>query len=401
MKDINIVNLIFYMTFLLPLFAGFFGSFSKEKVRYALSSLLDNIEFLAGIILSVYLTKRIFFENSSSIVFKKIYDFIPQAVKTFLYGRDILAYVVSVPILLLFALLVFKLITTPFYNGVIVPLSNKMYETVNSMGKGTKRVAGALWQLPKSIYLPVLAALILNFSTYYIYSPSLTAWINGSMPYKLIYDRVLYPVLNSNIAKKIPVIVNDSFRNTMGRIIGEEGDYAGGQPEDAIHLRKTIIIDYFNGVTLDEAIKSTPEIDKAVLSIVDGETVTKKKAHLIYDWISKNIDYDYEKAEKITTSQHGISSGSIVAFDSKSGICFDYSCLYISMCRAAGLKVRLITGLAYSGTMWGDHAWNQVYSEEENRWINLDATFGSSGAAYFDKDDFDVDHKFAQIQGEW
>jgi transglutaminase/protease-like cytokinesis protein 3 len=49
---------------------------------------------------------------------------------------------------------------------------------------------------------------------------------------------------------------------------------------------------------------------------------------------------------------------------------------------------------------WGDHAWNQVYSNYEGRWINVDATFGSNGS-YFDKPDFNVDHRYAQVQGEW
>ncbi|HBQ86719.1 MAG TPA: transglutaminase, partial [Syntrophomonas sp.] len=87
-------------------------------------------------------------------------------------------------------------------------------------------------------------------------------------------------------------------------------------------------------------------------------------------------------------------------FNTRKGICFDYSCLYISMCRAAGLKVRLITGVAYSGTAWGDHAWNQVYSTEEGRWINVDTTFGSNGY-YFDKPDFIADHRYPVVQGEW
>jgi transglutaminase-like putative cysteine protease len=71
------------------------------------------------------------------------------------------------------------------------------------------------------------------------------------------------------------------------------------------------------------------------------------------------------------------------------------------MCRAAGLKVRLVTGLAYSGVAWGDHAWNEVYSTEEDRWINVDATFGSAGVNYFDKPDFSMDHSDAEVQGEW
>ena len=71
------------------------------------------------------------------------------------------------------------------------------------------------------------------------------------------------------------------------------------------------------------------------------------------------------------------------------------------MSRAAGLKVRLVTGLGYNGSSWGDHAWNQVYYPAEKRWINVDSTFGSSGLNSFDNADFAWIHKDADIQGEW
>jgi hypothetical protein len=71
------------------------------------------------------------------------------------------------------------------------------------------------------------------------------------------------------------------------------------------------------------------------------------------------------------------------------------------MCRAVNVKVRFITGLGYSGTYWGDHAWNQVYNSAKSTWINTDTTFGSSGGNYFDNPDFNVDHKDSAVQGEW
>lgn len=71
------------------------------------------------------------------------------------------------------------------------------------------------------------------------------------------------------------------------------------------------------------------------------------------------------------------------------------------MCRAAGLKARLVTGLGYSGVSWGNHAWNQVYDPAENRWINVDATFGSSGYDFFDTKDLSDVHKYGDIQEEW
>lgn len=43
----------------------------------------------------------------------------------------------------------------------------------------------------------------------------------------------------------------------------------------------------------------------------------------------------------------------ISAFKKRSGICFDYSCLYVAMARAVNLKVRLLTGTAYDGEKYG------------------------------------------------
>jgi transglutaminase-like putative cysteine protease len=112
------------------------------------------------------------------------------------------------------------------------------------------------------------------------------------------------------------------------------------------------------------------------------------------------VKYDYEKAEKVSENSENITSGAINAFETRKGICFDYSSLFVAMCRSVGLKVRLVTGLAYSGVSWGDHAWNQVYSEEKNRWINVDTTFGSIDN-YYDRADFNMDHKNADIQKQW
>ena len=71
------------------------------------------------------------------------------------------------------------------------------------------------------------------------------------------------------------------------------------------------------------------------------------------------------------------------------------------MCRAVGVRVRLITGCAYSGTEWLDHSWNQVYDETNGRWVDVDPTFGRREKSYFDNLDFLDDHKDSEVQGEW
>ena len=160
------------------------------------------------------------------------------------------------------------------------------------------------------------------------------------------------------------------------------------------------LFQYINGVTLEEAIQSNSEIDDMAKQIVGAETDDKRKAYLIYLWICENISYDNGKEEAAKTPSE-VSSGAIVAYTTRTGICFDFSCLYVAMCRAVDLNVRFIVGMAYSGSVWGDHAWNQVYYPKESRWIDVDTTFGSSGINYFDRPYFELDHKDGSIQGEW
>jgi len=397
MSEINLITLIITTAFALPILMGAFEHFSRARIKHSLWSLLDGLEFLFGLILSIYLTKRIFFDNESGI-FKQIYDLIPESIRTFLYGQDIVIYLVAVPIILMIVHIILRVFTGLLYKAFLEPLADGLYTLLDSMGSVLRRIMGALSQVPRAAFLVFVLCLLLNFYGYYFPSPHLSKLMNESDAYQVLYKNAVSPVLNSNIAKKIPVLVNDSFGNTMTRI--PEPGAPGGFSNPNGQQNGTRVITYFNGVTLDEAIKSNAQIDETARTVVGNEKNSKKKAYLLYKWISQNIDYDYNKAAMISKDSKGISSGSIIAFNTRKGICFDYSSLYISMCRAVGLKVRLLTGLGYSGVAWGDHAWNQVYSTEENRWINVDATFGTNGS-YFDKPDFNVDHRYAEIQGEW
>jgi len=397
MLDYNFINIILIIAFVLPLITGAFEKFSQARIKASVWSLIDSLEFLLGLILAIYLTRRIFFDNDTGI-FGQIYNWIPEAVRTFLYGQDIVIYILIVPLLLMIIRAILRLITAPLYRGLLEPLTNRLYTLHNSGGGVLRRLLGALSQLPKSILLVFFMGLLLNFYAYYFPSPLLSRWMNDSNAYQIVYKNAVSPALNSNIAKKIPVLVNDSFGKMAERVpIVGEGAYS---PSNPVNKGNPRVITYFNGVTLDEAIRSNAQIDETARKIVGTEQNSKKKANLLYKWVSQNITYDYQKAAMINKNISGTSSGSIIAFNTRTGICFDYSSLYISMCRATGLKVRLITGLGYSGIAWGDHAWNQVYSIEEGRWIDVDTTFGTNGN-YFDKRDFSVDHRYAEIQGEW
>lgn len=389
------ITLIIISGFALPLITGAFEQFSRARIKESVWSVIDNLEFLFGFILAVYLTKRIFFDNDSQ-VFGLIYSLIPETIRSFLLGKDIITYILAAPLLFILIRVIVRFISGPIYSKFLEPLTSRLYTLFNSRSSLLRHSMGALSQLPKSLFLVFFLGLLLNFYAYYFPAPLLSRWMNESAAYQIVFNNAVSPVLNSNIAKKIPVLVNDSFGNAAEKVpfVGDSS------PGSQANKDNSYVITYFNGVTLDEAVKSNTQIDETARQIVGNVQNSKQKAYLLYKWVSQNISYDYQKAALINKNSSGVSSGSIIAFNTRKGICFDYSCLYISMCRANGLKVRLITGLGYSGVAWGDHAWNQVYCTEEARWINVDTTFGSNGN-YFDKRDFDVDHRYAEVQGEW
>ncbi len=399
MISFNPVTFILACLFVAPVLKGAFGSFSREKIKESIYSLINGIGTLLGISLSVYLMKRIFFERKDGF-YREIYSLIPPGITYLLEQHDVLIYAVCFPLIFILVMTVFHIVALPLY-GVAVPYaSGLIYSSLASWGHFRKRALGGMARLPASAFITLLFAFCVNLYSYYFYSPVLTKWINASVPYQILHEQILKPVLNSGIARQIPVIVNDSFRKTFGdsqKSAENQGRESLGDWLDEGNAR---VIRYFNGVTLEEAVKSSKEIDKAAVDIVAGEEDSTQKGYLIYNWISRNIQYDYDKASKISQTPDGISSGAITAYKTGQGICFDYSSLYVAMCRAVGLKVRLVTGLGYSGMLWGDHAWNQIYSKEESRWINVDCTFGEAGN-YYDKPDFNEDHQDGEIQGEW
>ena len=159
-------------------------------------------------------------------------------------------------------------------------------------------------------------------------------------------------------------------------------------------------ITYYNGVTLAQAVKSSPAIDAKTQEIIAGKRTDEAKAYAIYQWVGQNITYDNKKAQELEEGDVNLKSGAIAAFDTREGVCFDYASLYVAMARDAGLKVRLITGEGFDGTQWVSHAWNQVYIPSQNKWINVDCTFYDAGN-FFNSSDFNEYHKDASIAGQW
>lgn len=401
MLGYNAINILILFIFLIPILRGILGNYTIISIQLSLTGMLNNIIELVSFLCSAIITRKIFFEQDSASIYQFIYNALPKQFIAFLSGNDILTYAIAMPIIYVILVVLLRLISIPINLFNTRYLSRLLDHILNIKNKVFQAFFRLIWAIPKATLYVLISVLLLSFYSYANAASPISTTINESNLYQYIYNNTLAPILNTGLAKKIPVIINDSFRKSFENDFSKDSnDKSGESPVNNIDKHKANVIVYFNGVTLDQAIKSNADIDKTAQGLTNNIKSSKAKAKQIYTWITHNIAYDDDKVKLVSQKATGIPSGSIEAYTKRKGICFDYSALFVSMCRASGLKVRLVTGMGYSGTSWGDHAWNQVYCAEEDRWINIDTTFGTVGN-YFDNRNFNTDHRYGEIQGEW
>ena len=112
-------------------------------------------------------------------------------------------------------------------------------------------------------------------------------------------------------------------------------------------------------------------------------TTDLDKVAAVYDWVTSNLTYDYNKAANV---QSGYLPDLDSVLASKTGICFDYAALMTGMLRSQGVACRLIVG--YAGSAY--HAWISVYVNDLGwvdgviffngvSWQRMDPTYASTG----------------------
>ncbi|MDF2592607.1 MAG: hypothetical protein K0S75_2073 [Clostridia bacterium] len=133
-------------------------------------------------------------------------------------------------------------------------------------------------------------------------------------------------------------------------------------------------------------------IDQAA-EITKGLTGDMERARAIYNWVSKNIAYDYEKYGKHLNNDYNNEYGALLALNTKKGVCYDHATLTAALGRASGLQTKLVKGTGKINGIAGYHAWNEIYIADESKWIKLDTSFAAvSNQDYFDNENFDESH---------
>jgi len=389
MFKINPITFLLILLFLYPMAKGFLFKFSSHGLKGEVEETNRDISFVVSLLLGIYFGRKIFLLHEEGI-FHSIYSLIPKGILSIIEGNPFVMYAIVFPGIIYALHRLFSMVLNFLSSITTFPVIDKIERFLYSKKSILKRIAGAVFQIPKAACYVILAVFAMNLFFSVFPSDRFNKYVETSQPYKYICKGIVVPAMNSKLARQIPDIVSNSFR-----IVIE--DSTDGKSLPGKFGNATV---YYNGVTLDEGVSSNSEIREVSKEITHSETNTYGKAQAIYHWVGSNITYDYDKATKVLNNDFDVESGAIPAYETRKGICFDYACLYVAMCRANGIKVRLITGEGFNGVTWVSHAWNQVYIPDQDVWINVDTTF-YKGGNYFDSRSFDLDHRDAEAAGEW
>ena len=379
--NFNIVSIILVLIFVIPIFLGFIKGFNYRSGKYELFNLEKDIVVLVTIVLGAinsniilnilnYIKSNIVFLNNLNGLAYRIYY--------------IIGFIILLIILYNIIMLFIRLINLIIFD----PLLKLIDRLGQSLGTGFTRICGVIFAIPNSIINIIIAAFIIKALLLLPLPTYIINQIDNSNIYNYLNTNIVEQITDSSLVKNFPKLLNNSLKIENGN----NGELSDNNSIGAIT--------YYNGVTLAQAVKSSPAIDAKTQEIIAGKRTDEAKAYAIYQWVGQNITYDNKKAQELEEGDVNLKSGAIAAFDTREGVCFDYASLYVAMARDAGLKVRLITGEGFDGTQWVSHAWNQVYIPSQNKWINVDCTFYDAGN-FFNSSDFNEYHKDASIAGQW
>ena len=105
------------------------------------------------------------------------------------------------------------------------------------------------------------------------------------------------------------------------------------------------------------------QVKKQAAEIAGADRDAWSVARKLANWTHQNLEW---KAVAKADARQTLAT--------READCSEFSTLFVSMARSLGLPARLVSGLAYSGSSFGGHAWVEVWA---GKWIELDPTWGT------------------------
>lgn len=162
-------------------------------------------------------------------------------------------------------------------------------------------------------------------------------------------------------------------------------------------LPNTLVKEYTKADTYWETHDSN--VQELANEFKDSNKTVSENAWVIYDYITKTMEYDFNLVKKDFIDRNGAA---IALSKDDQWACMEFTDSFIAIARAMGIPAREINGYAYAGEgenkpisigfKSGDvlHAWPEFYDPEFG-WVAIDPTWGAtSGLDYFTR--LDTNH---------
>ena len=343
--DNGIISIFIVVLFIFTLFRGIV---KYNKLQY----IFRDIGFYINVI-SIYLVYL-----SYDIIAYELYYLVLNVFNINRADNTLIGFILKVGLFVL-VFMIYNLICRCIHIILFKNMVIKSHKFLFQLPNIFRYVVFGIIKAPKAILIVLIFIFALNtFSMFLTENNKINKLINSSNLYKSISNRIIVPFKYD---------LNEIMLNIFNPILDTFND-----------IRSNNIKYLYNGVTIDEATRSTDEIVEFAVQSTKGLVNSYDKARKLYDDVINMLEYDEEKSNDILNEDFSNLSGAISAFESKLGICFDYASLYSVLAESIQLPTRIVVGKGYNGTSWINHAWNEVYIDESDSWIEVDTTFGET-----------------------
>lgn len=190
-------------------------------------------------------------------------------------------------------------------------------------------------------------------------------------------------------------VVTDSDGNWLAKYSLDSGEKLD------IHVKATVLVslipkkESMDKSQLEEYLKPDKywEVDDPKIQELAKKLETPRA---IYNYVTTVLNYDFSRVENDEPRLGGIKA----LANPDSAVCLEFTDLFISLARAAGIPAREVDGYGHTEnerqrplSLEQDilHAWPEYYDREKQTWIMVDPTWGKTtgGVDYFDTLDFD------------
>ena len=176
-----------------------------------------------------------------------------------------------------------------------------------------------------------------------------------------------YPLKPDGVIHGFPLqLGNGEYKvSVLNNISGNQYGYLKTETL-SINLKDPNIV-YLNSI---QTITWNPDsaASKKNIQLTTGITDPTKKINASYDFIVKNVTYNYDKINGLTSEYTPNPDETLKVLN---GICYDYSSLFAAMKRSEGIPIKLVKGYNKYTDVY--HAWNEVYIN--GKWVVVDTTF--------------------------